>query len=253
MLRSSRVAASLIRSLILGTATVVATSAASTVLVGCKDENQPEYWVDKLEDQQWRPRAVKRLEQFFEDAVTKANKDVKDKDVQALLAKIIEPLTNTYVNSYTEMDTKTRVSLIKLLSAMRDPRTEPALKKAFSEFAARPRSTKDEADIKWAAVAQTDLKLPSVTPPLLDAFQKLKASTMLGGTAYRDMNEALVAVSDKAWIGPMKTMLEAPISPPRDPQKDKDKIDPYRDQLFWQTTAAEVLGRSATRRRSNRC
>jgi HEAT repeat protein len=243
MLRSSRVTASLIRSLMLGTAMTVATAAVSTTLVGCKDESQPEYWAEKLEDAQWRPRAVKRLEQFFEDAVTRANKDVKDKDVQALLDKIAEPLTKTYVDGYDQMDTKTRVSLIKLLASMRDKRTEPALKKAFDEFAKRPKSTKDEQDIKWAAIAAADLKSPALAQPMLDAFQKMKASTMLGGIAYRDVNEAMVAVADKSWMGPMKSMLDAEMVPPRDPAKDKDKIDPYRDQSFWQVTAAEVLGK----------
>lgn len=242
MLRSSRVTASLIRSLLLGSAAVVATVATSTVLVGCKDESQPEYWTEKLEDPQWRPRAVKRLEQFFEDSLTRSNKDLNSPEVQELLNKIVEPLTNAYVQYYDQMDTKTRVSLIKLLASTRDKRTEPALKKAFEEYAKRPRSTKDEQDIKWAAIAAADLKLPSLAGPMLDAFQKFRASTMLGGIAYRDVNEAMVAVADKAWAGPLKTMLQAEMSPPRD-AKDKDKIDPYRDQQLWQLTAAQVLGR----------
>jgi hypothetical protein len=126
---------------------------------------------------------------------------------------------------------------------MRDKRTEPALKKAFTEFAARPRSTKDEQDIKWASIAASDLKLTSLAGPMLEAFQKFKASTMLGGTAYRDVNEAMVAMADKSWVGPMKAMISAEMTPPRDPQKDKDKIDPYRDQQLWQVTAAQVLGK----------
>ena len=77
---------------------------------------------------------MKRLEQFFEDAVTRANKNIEDPQVKALLDKVAVPLTNTYVNHYDDLDTKTRVSLIKLLSAFRDARTEPAVKKAFEEF-----------------------------------------------------------------------------------------------------------------------
>src|SRR5262245_43567309 len=142
MLRS-RTIVLLIRSLVLGTAATVMTGAATTTLVGCKDESQPEYWVDKLEDPSWRPRAIKRLEQFFEDTVTRANKDVQNPDVQALLNKIVDPLTKSYVDHYGDLDTKTRVSLIKLLAAFRDKRTEPALKKAFEEFAKKPTGNKD--------------------------------------------------------------------------------------------------------------
>jgi hypothetical protein len=45
----------------------------------------------------------------------------------------------------------------------------------------------------------------------------------------------------QSWAGPLRTMLEADIVLPKG-GNDKDKIDPYRDQLFWQTTAAKMLG-----------
>jgi hypothetical protein len=241
MLRSPRMIASLIRSLVLGSATAVATITVSSALVGCKDEGQPDYWVDKLEDPAWRPRAIKRLEQFYEDSLTKAGKDEQAPEVKALLDLIVEPLTRTYVEQYDALDTKTRVTLVKLLASMRDKRTEPALKKALDEFAKRPKTTKDEQDIKWAARAAAELKLPSLTQPMLETFMKLKASSMLGGIVYKDYNEAMVAVADKSWVGPLVKMLEAEIKVPKD-AKEKDAVSDYRDQLFWQTTSAEVLG-----------
>ncbi len=241
MLRSSRVIASLIRHMMLGTAATVATATLATSLIGCKDESQPGYWVDKLQDQPWRPRAIKRLEQFFEDASTKAGGNNQSPEVQKLLGQIAEPLTKTYIDHYSDLDTKTRVTLIKLLASFRDKRTEPALKKAFEEFAKRPATSKDDQDIKWAAAAQTDLKLDSLGDPLLQAFLKLKAHTMLGGVSYRDMNEAMVADPQKSWSGPLTTLLAAEIKPPKN-AKDHDAIDSYRDELFWQTTAAQVLG-----------
>ena len=150
MIRTSRTIASLIRHLTLGTAAVVATATLATTLVSCQDESQPEYWTEKLEDPAWRSRAIKRLEQFFEDAVTRANKNMEDPEVKALLDKIVVPLTDCYVNHYEDFgsDVKTRVTLIKLISAFRDPRTEPALKKGQghptpAEFLYR---TDDEGD-----------------------------------------------------------------------------------------------------------
>ena len=241
MLRSSRAIASLIRHLMLGTAATVATATLATSLVGCKDESQPGYWVDKLQDKAWRPRAIKRLQQFFEDASTKANSDNQSPEVQKLLNTIVPPLTKTYVDNYSDLDTKTRVTLIKLLADFRDKRTEPALKKAFEEFAKRPATSKDDQDIKWAARAQSDLKLDSLQDPLLQAFLKLQAHTMLGGITYRDMNDAMLADPQKSWSGPLITLLDAEIKPPKN-AKERDAIDAYRDQLFWQTTASEVLG-----------
>ncbi len=241
MLRSARIIASIVHHVTLGTAAVVATATLMTTQVGCKDEGQPDYWVDKLEDRAWRPRAVKRLEQFYEDAVTKANKDTSAPEVKSLLDKITEPLTKCYVQYYDDFDTKTRVALIKLLAAFRDPRTEPALKKAFETFVAHPKTSKDDQDIKWATRAAGSLKLASLGDPLLQSFTKLRASTMLGGVTYKDMNESLQAMPQQSWAGPLRAMLDAEIVIPQG-ASDKDKVDPYRDQLFWQTTAALLLG-----------
>lgn len=240
MLRSTRTLASLIHHLMLGTATVVATGMLATTQIGCKDEGKPDYWVDKLEDKAWQPRAVKRLEQFYEDAVTKANKDTSAPEVKALLDKIVMPLTNTYISAYDNLDVKTRTTLIKLLAAFRDPRTEPAIKKAFDEFVKRPATNKDDTDIKWAARGAGSMKLASVGDSMIQAFTKLRASTMLGGVTYKDFNDALQDMPQQSWAGPLRQMLDAPIVIPK--ATDKDKIDPYKDQLFWQTTSALLLG-----------
>ncbi|HEY6079347.1 MAG TPA: HEAT repeat domain-containing protein, partial [Polyangiaceae bacterium] len=244
MLRSSRPVVSLIRSLVLGSAatTTAATALlAVTTMVACQDETQPEYWVEKLSDNAWKARAVKRLEQFFEDAVTKNGNDIKAQGVQDLINKTVEPLTKTYVTDYDTLDSKTRVSLIKLLASYRDKRTEPALKKAFEEFAKRPATAKDESDIKWAARATGDMKLDSLAVPLVEAFSKLRASTMLGGVVYKDLNESMMDMPSKAWVGPLIARLDAEITPPK--PKEPSTVDDYKDQLFWQTTAAELLGR----------
>jgi HEAT repeat protein len=243
MLRSSRPVVSLIRSLVLGTAasTTAATALLATTVVGCQDESQPDYWVGKLSDAAWKARAVKRLEQFFEDAVTKNGNDIKAAGVQELINKTVDPLTKAYVSDYDALDSKTRVSLIKLLASFRDKRTEPALKKAFEEFAKRPATAKDESDIKWAARATGDLKLETLAVPMVEAFAKLRASTMLGGIVYKDLNESMLDMPVKAWVGPLIARLDAEITPPK--PKEPGTVDDYKDQLFWQTTAAELLGR----------
>lgn len=241
MLRSSRSIASLIHSLVLGTATTTTMVLVAATVVGCKDESQPDYWVEKLDDPAWRARAVKRLEQFFEDSVTK-NGDLKSEGVQTLINKTVDPLTKTYVDGYDTLDGKTRVSLIKLLAAYKDKRIEPAVKKAFEEFAKHPATAKDDQDLKWAAIATDDLKLTTVSDALLAAFLKLRSSTMLGGVAYRDVNDAMRVAWSKSWVGPLAKMLDAEMAAPKT-SKDKDLIDPYRDQQFWQAVSAEILGR----------
>lgn len=245
MLRASRARAALIRSLVLGTAAMTTTVAVSALLVGCQDENQPEYWVEKLEDPKWRPRAVKRLTQFLDDALTRANGDPKEKSVVELEGKLVGPLTESYVNNYGELDTATRVHLIKLLADFRDPRAIPALKTAFEEFAKRPRKTSDEADIKWAVRAYGDMKSKELAPSVLKAFEKLEAHTQLGGVVYRDYSEAMVAAPNPEWAGSLIQLLSVEVKNPqsaKSKEQQRDMVDPFRDQLFWQVTAAQILG-----------
>lgn len=245
MLRPSRASFALIRSIMLGAAAVTTTVAASSVLVACSDDTKPEYWVEKLEDPQWRPRAVKRLTQFLDDALTRADNNIEDPAVRELEDKLVAPLTQVYVESYGDLDTKTRVTLIKLLADFRDERAVPALKKAFEEFAKRPRETKDEQDIKWAIRAYGDMKSKELAGPVLAAFEALKAHTQLGGITYKDYSKGMVDAPDPSWESALIAKLGNKIKHPntgKNKAQQRDMVDPYRDELFWQVTAAQVLG-----------
>src|SRR5690606_16947406 len=132
-----------------------------------------------------------------------------------------------------------------LLADFRDPRTIPALKKAFDEFANRPRKTKDEADIKWAVRAYGDMKSKELAPSVLAAFEKLEAHTMLGGITYRDYSEAMVAAPDPGWSSSLIALLDQEMKDPqaaKTKEQARDLVDPFRSQQFWQVTAAQVLG-----------
>lgn len=242
MLRSSRRLASLIGSLMVAPVLPIATVTAVLSISGCKDESQPEYWVDKLEEPAWRARAVVRFERFFEDALTKANKDMKAPEVQELINKTVEPLTNLYVSSADTLDSKTRVTLIKLLSGYRDKRAEPAFKKAFADFAKSPRGGREDQDIKWAAIAVGDMKLEGAAGAMIEAFGKFRANTQLGGVTYKDFNTALLAMPSKSWVQPLIAKIDTEVTRPQQ-AKDQNAVGEYMDQQFWQTTAAALLGK----------
>ena len=171
---------------------LIAAAATSTLVVGCKDESQPDYWVEKLQDTKWKPRSIKRLEQFYNDAMTKAGEDRNNPEVKKLLDLIVEPLTQTYVNDFDTLDGKTRITLIKLLSSFQDERTIPALKKVFEEFAKKPKK-KDFDDLKAASIAAGNLreqgKAAELGGPMLNAFLKMKRMTQVGSKAYKDLAE----------------------------------------------------------------
>ena len=238
MFRSTRTAASLIRTLLLGTTSVATLTAASSVLVACANENEPEYWVEKLEDPAWKARSVKRLGQFFEDAMTKADKDLSDPAVKGFLDKVAEPLTNVYVNDYDTLDENTREDLINLIASFRDPRTEPALKKALEEFGNKGRGGRD---LKWASRAVRDMELKSVGPTMMAAFKKMEPSTK-EGAYYRDFNEALLAVADASWQPELVSVLDEdfPILDPK--KKDPAAVNEFKDKLYHTVTAIQLLG-----------
>src|ERR1700734_62679 len=73
--------------------TLAVTALASAGLMACDDENDPKTWVKRLDDPAQRAGAIKRLTQFFEDDMTKANKNRDDPGVKALLDDIVDPMT----------------------------------------------------------------------------------------------------------------------------------------------------------------
>jgi PBS lyase HEAT-like repeat len=238
MLRSCRVTASLIRALIVGTALpILATS--SLTLVACQDESQPEYWVEKLTDNGWRARAIKQLDQFYEDAVTRSNQSSDAPEVKQLVDKIVAPLSETYVAQYDSLDEKTRHRLIKLLATMRDPRTEPALTKAIGEFAQKGRGGED---LKWAARAAADLKLTGTADEMIGAYAKLRADSEEGGPVWRDMIQSMNDLADKSWTPRLVAALEPDMDLPQPGEQSKEKVSDFRNQQFWQTAAVQLLG-----------
>src|SRR5262245_38931239 len=76
---------------------------------GCADENDPATWVKRLDDPAQRATAIKRLGQFYEDAMSNAQKKREDPNVQKVLNTIVEPLTKTYTAG--GLDDKTRKDL----------------------------------------------------------------------------------------------------------------------------------------------
>lgn len=234
MLRT-RAFSSLIRAVVVGMALPLA-AAASLTLAACQDESQPEYWVGKLDDPAWRPRAIKQLDQFYEDYSTRANHDANAPELKQLVDKIVAPLTEAYVSG--DFDDKTRQRLIKLLATLRDPRTEPALTKAIGDFAQKGRWGED---LKWAARAAADMKLTNTADEMIGAYSKLRADSE-EGAGWRDMMQSMNDMADKSWTPNLVQALEAPLEMPQQGEQNKEKISEFRNQQFWQTTAVQLLG-----------
>ncbi len=240
MLRNLCKITPLLRSLVLGAATVSAVSVSSTVLVGCEDENKPEYYTKRLDDPALRPQAVKRLVQFFEDAMTRADKNREDPKVKELLDKIVPPLTKTYMEGDT-IDDRTKGEIIKLLADTRDERAKPAWIKAVQEY--KPNVTESHLKAATKAIAETGVKDPEAMDALIQAFIKFQAGRKKGNLMFRDFKKSLVDISSPSWKPQLLERINRPMEKlsPKD-RGNEEKITAYRNEQFWQITAAEVLG-----------
>lgn len=197
--------------------------------VGCADENAPATHVKKLSDPIERPAAIKRLNQFFEDTMIRAEQDRSRPEVKTLLDTIVPPLTTLCTE--TELDDKSRGNVVKLLAGLRDERAEPCYTKVLKEY--KPEST--DEDVRWVARAVSALKLKGTSAALIDAFTKLKPSGAKAGTMYRDVYDAMLEISDPAWEPQLLGILARPMPAGND-------VGPLKDEIFWMTTAAQVLG-----------
>lgn len=222
--------------LIAATAPVALASLAATSLVACADENDPKTWVKRLDDSAQRTPAIKRLEQFFNDAMSGANNNREDAKVKALLDDSVEPLAKAYTAG--GLDDKTRKDLIKLLGDMGDPRAAPAFAKAFKDF----EPGKNDDDVKFAA--QGTIKIANagkatdqaLIDALWDCFAKFQPSKGKSINLVKDLQAAVMAVKHPSYGPKAVEKLAAPVTNPQDPAQGLDQIQ------FWQATSARLIG-----------
>jgi hypothetical protein len=119
--------------------------ALGAAVASCADENDPATWVKRLDDPAQRSAAIKRLGQFYDDAMVSHKHE--DPEVKKLLDTIVDPMAKTYTAG--GLDDKTRKDLMKALANMRDTRVGPAFAKAFNEY----ELGKNDDDVKFAAEA----------------------------------------------------------------------------------------------------
>lgn len=239
-LRTARKITPIISSIVFGVAGLTAMAAVTTVVAGCEDENQPEYYTKRLNDPATRPAAVKRLVQFFEDAMTRADKNREDPKVKELLDKIVPPLTKTYMESTG--DDRTKAEILKLLADTRDVRAKEAWIKALKDY--QPNVSEPEAKSAIQAIAETKITDQAAMDAIIATFVKLEASSPKGQLIYVDFKNAMVEIASPSWKPQLLERLNRPMEmiSQADKGTNEDKIRAYQNEQFWQTTAAELLG-----------
>jgi hypothetical protein len=204
-------------------------------LIACDDENDPKTWTKRLDDPAQRANAIRRLTQFYEDGMTRANNNAGAPEIKSLLDTISEPLTKTYVGG--NLDDKTRVDLMKFLAETHDPRTQPAIAKALKDF--EMGKTDDEVRVSCEsinAMAKAGVKLDqTLVDELWAVFAKFQLSKAQSERLYRAMHEAVVSVHDPSYGDKAIEKLKVVVAP-------SPTVDVQKDQLmWWQLTSVQVL------------
>jgi hypothetical protein len=210
---------------------------------GCADENDPATWVKRLDDPVQRPNAIKRLGQFYEDALSNASGTDKrvDPNVKKVADVIVDPLTKTYVGG--GLDDKTRKDLMKEISNMHDPRTTPAFAKAFNEY----ELGKTDEDVKFAAESVGAMAKAGATldKPVIDGlwtcFLKYTPSKTNSIQGTQAIHDAILAVKDPSYGDKAITALKAPARLDDNPDAEKGTKKVNDQMEFWQTTAIQVI------------
>lgn len=229
MLRKARRIAPLLRSLVFTGASVAAVATMATTMIACADENDPLTHVERLEDPATRSAAVKRIIQFFEDAMTRDEKNREGPNVKPLLDKIVEPMAQICVSG--DLDERTQSNLVKFLSDARDARAEPCFVKTLKEY----KPDGNEEDVRWVARAVGPMKLKAAGEPMLQVFTKLRPSKPKADAIYRDVHDAMVELADPSMVPQLINLVGRPIA-------DRKDGAVLKDEMFWQITSAEMLG-----------
>lgn len=211
------------------------TVAVGASVVGCADENDPKTWVKRLEDPAQRAPAIKRLNQFFEDTISRNNKNLEAPEVKTLLDGVVEPLARVYTTQ--ALDEKTRKDTIKFLADTRDKRAFPAFTKAFNDFEAGKND--DDVKVSAQAVASIAKKETIADQALIDAlwgcFSKFQPSKAKSIELVKGLSEAVLAVKSPGWGPKAVEKIAAPVKNPKDPAEGLDQIQ------FWQATSIRLI------------
>ncbi len=230
MVHSARKIALVLRQLLAGSALMATTATASVALVACTDENDPATHVKRLEDPAQAPTSVKRLIQFFEDAMTRDKGDRNGPTVKPILDAIVEPMAK--VCEGTSLNERTKSSVVKFLSDARDPRAMPCFKKVLEDF----KVNTNEEDVRWVSRAASAMELKELSEPMFKVFTTIKVAEPKAATIYRDVHDAVLALATPAYEATCMSLLEKTVDKSGD-------MKTLKNELFWQITAAEILGK----------
>ena len=93
---------------------------------GCRDENDPNYWLGKMDDVVWRDQALTNLERLFSEKMREVNNNRDDPAMQEFVKTVSGGLIQNY-QSMSQAATQDVTSMNKIVSLLSQMETTDAL------------------------------------------------------------------------------------------------------------------------------
>lgn len=208
------------------------------------DAERPEYWATHVGEPGRYAELYPRLKAFFSDDNLSSDESAPKPDY----ARVVEPLTRSYVEHASKLDGEQRGRLMFLLAKTRDARAEPAVRLALSQYAEGRFPGEPARDVRFALRLAYGLKLESCRDSLLRVFLKYRQSEPMDSGLRSTLPLAVLDLADASWLPTLFAKLAEPLEPLSDGAVVDDDVlsdeeATYADQLFWQGTAIRVLAR----------
>jgi len=201
------------------------------------DEEDPLTHVYRLAEPAQRPAAIATLERLFDSSLVQDAGDRAGPHVGPVIADIVGPLTQAYLKG--DLGPATRAKALHLLAKCRHADAGPALIAAVKDFKVDDRAPgASEVAVAAALVAIADVRLEAAADPVFRLFTSLRASSrtaQVKGFSHA-VRKAVMALVNPAWEDRLIHMIGQPVAPHGD-------IKRWRDEVFWQVTAARALGK----------
>lgn len=170
---------------------VVVTSLVS----GCRDEDDPEYLLDLMHDRPWREHALKNLNEIFSHTMQENGNDIENPKVKEIVNIMVPGLINGFKKF--DRDKFNRTEIIKLLAQMNDERSVEVFMTGLDL-----EDTADSMMFEVSANALNRQKVERALPKLLDAFNLCaSARDRRPGAPFTNSENAIVQAVISSTVG----------------------------------------------------
>jgi hypothetical protein len=165
---------------------------ASCLMAGCRDENDPDYWLDQMHKRDWREKSLKTLNDIFNKTMQDNNSDLSSPAVQEVKDRMVPGLIEGF--KAFKRDKFNRTEIVKLLAQMKDERAAEVFIAGLSLD-----EIIDSMMFQVSANALGRLRYEKAIPELIRAHETIVASRTSRNAAFtvaeNEIEQAIISAT----------------------------------------------------------